>query len=170
MSTTPPLRDGRLRLEPLRVEHAREMVEVLAGLDLYRFTGGVPPTLDELERRYTRQLDGSGDPGETWQTWVVRIGDEGPAVGYVQATVHPATRDAELAWVVSAAWQRQGIARSAALLVLDHLVRCGVVLVLAHVHPEHVASQRVATTLGLEPTERWVDGEVEWLREEHGER
>lgn len=170
MSDTPPLADGRLLLEPLRVEHASEMVEVLADPDLYRFTGGEPQTHDALERRYTRQVAGSGDPGETWHTWVVRLGEDGPAVGYVQATVHPSVRDAELAWVVSPAWQRRGIARTAAGLVRDHVVGCGAVVVLAHVHPDHVASQRVAESLGLVPTDRLVDGEVEWVLEERSWR
>ena len=34
--------------------------------------------------------------------------------------------------------------------------------VVAHMHPDHVASQRVAAALGLRPTDRLVDGEVEW--------
>ncbi len=35
-------------------------------------------------------------------------------------------------------------------------------------HPDHVASQRVAASLGLAPTDRVVDGEVEWARGQDG--
>lgn len=170
MSTTPPLGDSRLRLEPLRVAHAMEMVAVLGDPGLYRFTGGEPPTLEGLEQRYTAQVTGSGDSGESWHTWVVRVGGSGPAVGFVQATVHPARREAELAWVVSTRWQGQGIARAAAGLVLAEVVDRGASRVVAHVHPDHVASQRVATALGLVPTDRLVDGEVEWVLEAPTER
>ena len=163
--TTPALGDARLRLEPLRVDHAGELVDVLSDAALYAFTGGSPPSRDELERRYARQVAGSPDPAEQWHNWVVRLGNHGPAVGYVQATVRPAAGSAELAWVVGPAWQGRGIAREAAALVLDHVRAGGAGRVVAHVHPEHAASQRVAAALAMAPTDRLVDGEVEWVRE-----
>ena len=163
--TTPALGDGRLVLEPLRVDHAAEMVDVLSDAGLYAFTGGSPPSRDDLERRYERQVAGSGDPDEVWHTWVVRLGDGGPAVGYVQATVRLSVGSADLAWVVGAPWQGRGIAREAAGPVLDHVVAGGARRVVAHVHPDHVASQRVAARLGLAATNRVVDGEVEWVLE-----
>ena len=36
-------------------------------------------------------------------------------------------------------------------------------LVIAHVHPRHRASIGVARSLGLTPSDRVVDGEVEWI-------
>ena len=51
-----------------------------------------PRAATSSRRRYARQVAGSGDPAEVWHTWVVRLGDDGPAVGYVQATVRPARR------------------------------------------------------------------------------
>ena len=38
----------------------------------------------------------------------------------------------------------------------------GVERALAHIHPHHVASQRIARHLGLAPTDTVVDGEVRW--------
>ena len=166
MRPTLPLGDDSLRLEPLRVEHADEMVTVLSDAGLHTFTGGSPPTLAQLRERYARQVAGPGDPAQEWHNWIVRFGDDGPAVGFVQATLGPDPGVAELAWVVGTAWQGRGIARDAAGLVLEHLLVSGdLTRVLAHVHPEHVASQRVAASLGLGPTDRLVDGEVEWARE-----
>jgi RimJ/RimL family protein N-acetyltransferase len=167
---TPLLRGARLRLEPLEVAHADEMVHVLAAPELYRYTGGEPPSPAALRSRYARQVAGSGDPLEQWHTWVVRDGDDGPAVGYVQATVRTsgpgAGREDELAWVVAPQWQGRGIARDAAALARDALLLAGATRFVAHVHPDHVASQRVAAALGLEPTTRLVEGEVEWVRDE----
>lgn len=59
-------------------------------------------------------------------------------------------------------WQGRGIASDAASAVVEFVDACGVERVIAHVHPGHVASQRVAARLGLVPTPRIVDGEVEW--------
>ena len=159
------LRGRGLVLEPLGAGHAAEMVDVLSDAALYRYTGGSPPSLRDLEARYARQSQGSGDPAEQWHTWVVRLGDDGPAVGYVQATVRPRRSVAELAWVLGTPWQGRGLARDAASVVLDEVAAGGVTRVVAHVHPDHMASQRVAAGLGLTPTDRVVDGEVEWERE-----
>ncbi|HYN32175.1 MAG TPA: GNAT family N-acetyltransferase, partial [Ilumatobacteraceae bacterium] len=71
----------RLQLEPLRPSHAAEMVTVLAASDLYHYTGGTPPTLDDLERRYAAQTAGSPTPGETWHNWIIRVPIEG-TVGF----------------------------------------------------------------------------------------
>ena len=106
-----PLHLGRLSLEPLRIDHAGEMVTVLADPALYRFTGGTPPSLADLVRRYSAQLAGSGDDDELWLNWIARENSSGVAVGFVQATVEPA--QTEVAWVIGAAWQGNGYATEA---------------------------------------------------------
>jgi RimJ/RimL family protein N-acetyltransferase len=163
VSPTVQLRGHRVVLEPLSVQHAAEMVDVLSDAALYRYTGGSPPSAAELEARYVRQVAGSGDPAQEWHSWVVRLGDDGPATGYVQATVANEQAGAELAWVLGTAWQGRGLAREAAAVVLADLLASGVRRVVAHVHPDHQASQRVAASLGLAPTSVLVDGEVEWV-------
>ena len=47
-----------LGLRPLRVDDAAEMAEVLADPSLYEFTGGEPPSVADLERRYAVQTRG----------------------------------------------------------------------------------------------------------------
>lgn len=162
MSRTPPLRGRGLRLEPLATTHAAEMEHVLSDAGLYEFIGGSPPTRDALEARYARQVAGPSDGVYAWHTWVVRLEDDDRAVGYVQATVHGDEGLAELAWVIGSPWQGRGLASDAAAVVLQFVVASGVARVIAHVHPDHVASQRVAARLGLVATARTVDGEVEW--------
>jgi len=136
------LESHRLFLEPLRVEHAQEMVAVLDDQTLHTFTGGEPDTADELRRRYQRQVVGrSSDGTETWLNWVLRRCDNGAAVGLVQATVTgPADQlQAEVAWVVGTAQQHQGFAREAARVVVDWLREQGAAVIVAHVHPDHRA-------------------------------
>src|SRR5205085_10381783 len=103
-----PLTSERLDLEPLRLDHAGEMVSVLADPRLNTFMGGHPPDERQLRERYERQLvGGSADGTQQWFNWVIRRRDDGRALGYVQATVSedadgPA---AEVAWVVGTAFQ-----------------------------------------------------------------
>ncbi|MHB1886743.1 MAG: GNAT family N-acetyltransferase, partial [Acidimicrobiales bacterium] len=59
----PVLRSRRLRLEPLRVEHAEEMAPLLDDPQLYRFTGGRPATVSELRDSYCRQVVGRSPDG-----------------------------------------------------------------------------------------------------------
>ena len=48
----------RLMLEPVRVEHADEMVASLRDANLSKYTGGRVPYLEELRSRYKRQSVG----------------------------------------------------------------------------------------------------------------
>ncbi|HEX6460617.1 MAG TPA: GNAT family N-acetyltransferase [Thermoleophilaceae bacterium] len=154
--TAPPLRSERLDLEPLRVEHATEMVPVLADPSMYVFIGGEPPAEEELVARYVRQ---SRRPG--WLNWVLRLRTTGEAVGTVQAT----QRDghvAELAWVVSSRFQGAGYASEATAAVIDWLAAQGIHTFEAYIHPDHIASNKVAERSGFLPTESIRNGETGW--------
>ena len=153
----------RLMLHPLAVTDAAEMVDVLADPVLYDFTGGEPPTLAELERRYTLQVEGSGNPDEIWCNWIVRRVVDRRAVGFVQATV--VADAADLAWLIGVAYQGHNFASEAAQAMSDWLVGHGVdrTRLTAHIHPEHRASQIVASRIGLRPSEEIDDdGETVW--------
>lgn len=155
----------RLDLEPLRVEHAEEMAPLLDDPQLHTFIGGRPATLDEMRDRYARLVVGrSPDGRQQWLNWVLRRRVDGRAVGTVQATVEDeaAGRFAEVAWVVAGPYQGQGYAREAAECMVRWLRDRGPVVVRAHVHPDHPASQAVARAIGLTPTTVLVDGEVRW--------
>jgi RimJ/RimL family protein N-acetyltransferase len=161
--TAEPVTTPRLTLVPLSVGHADEMSAVLADPGLYSFTGGSPPTCQELRARYARWTAGSPDPAVSWCNWVIRLRDPGCLAGTVQATV--STGDdatAEIAWVVGTRWQGQGIATEAARAVVAWLGQQSVTTVIAHIHPGHQASAAVAAAAGLAPTGQWQDGEIRW--------
>jgi RimJ/RimL family protein N-acetyltransferase len=151
----------RLELLPLKVEYAGEMARVLSARELYGFIGGEPPTVEQLTERYRRQIAGSGRPGEYWLNWVISL--DGVLVGYVQATV--IGDEAEIAWVVGADWQGQGIAKEAATGLAEWLrEQDSAVRIAAHVYPEHPASQAVARAAGLVATGQLDDdGEELWI-------
>jgi enoyl-CoA hydratase/carnithine racemase/RimJ/RimL family protein N-acetyltransferase len=159
------LESDRLVLEPLRVEHAEEMVAVLEDPALYRFTGGRPPTREELRRRFARQVEGcSPDGRERWLNWTVRERATSRAAGTAQATVRSdeTGASADLAWVIGVRHQGQGLAKEAAATVATWLRSQGVERLFAHIHPRHKASMAVARSIGLAPTETTVGGEVLW--------
>ena len=164
------LETPRLTLEPLTPAHAAEMAPLLADERLYTFTGGRPPTPEELQTRYARQAAGRSPDGvERWCNWIARRGEDGLAVGFVQATLSddpppPAPTIAVLAWALGVRFHGHGYAREAAGAMLRWLEAIGVERAVAYIHPEHSASMAVARALGMGPTDELVDGEVVWER------
>jgi RimJ/RimL family protein N-acetyltransferase len=157
---------ARLTVEPMTPAHAGEMHPVLADPALHTFMGGAPRSAAELAARYGRlAANGSADGTEVWRNWVLRVTVDGAAAGELQATLPSAGRSAGpalVAWVVGTGFQGHGYATEAAISLVDRLRAAGW-SVAADIHPDHIASQRVARAAGLEPTDQLVDGEVRWL-------
>jgi RimJ/RimL family protein N-acetyltransferase len=161
--STPRLRTERLDLVPLDVGAAAEMAAVLSGPALYEFTGGEPPDVSSLRDRFARLRVGrSADGSQHWHNWIVRIAVDGSAIGTVQATISATEPRAEIAWVIGVPWQGRGYASEAAKALIAWLEAGGISTVIAHIHPDHVASAVVAERAGLHPTEDVEDGERVW--------
>jgi RimJ/RimL family protein N-acetyltransferase len=160
-------RTARLAVEPMTSAHASEMHHVLADPAIYAFMGGAPRSAAELEARYARLVVGrSADGTELWGNWVLRVTATGAAAGELQATLPakgPTVGPAIVAWVLGTGFQGHGYASEAAISLVDRLLANGW-SVAADIHPDHVASQRVARAAGLELTDQVVDGELRWLR------
>jgi RimJ/RimL family protein N-acetyltransferase len=156
----------RLDLEPLVVAHAAELAPLLDDASLHEFTGGAPLSAAALAARYARLAARRSPEGDQmWGNWVVRLRATGAAIGIVQATLPtggPAVGPAEVAWVVVRAAQGRGYAKEAARSLVAVLQETGWTVV-AHIHPGHLASQRVARAAGLSPTADVHDGETRWV-------
>ncbi|HEX5467917.1 MAG TPA: GNAT family N-acetyltransferase [Gaiellaceae bacterium] len=151
-------------LVPLRAEDADELADLLRDERLHEFIGGAPASRLELYDRFVLLSAGSPRPGEDWYNWVVRRRLDSQAVGTVQATIRTVgdRRSAHLGWMIGVEWQNRGIASEAAVALVGWVRRQGVDQVVAHIHPEHGASEAVATRAGLVQTEDEVDGERVW--------
>ncbi|WP_232488635.1 GNAT family N-acetyltransferase [Brevibacterium antiquum] len=150
-------------LRPLCVGDAAEMAVVLSHPVLYRYTGGQPPSEADLKRLYVIQnRGGPADRSEMRLNDIVTVGDDQQAVGFVQATLPADQRSAEISWVIGRPWQGLGYAGRAALLLTDDLRTRGVEQIIAHFHPDHEASQRIAERLGMTESDVVVDGETRW--------
>ena len=155
------IRTRRLRLEPLTVRDTDVLFPVLDDPALHVFTGGRPRTRAELEAWITAVEPGhSPDGTQSWCNWLVVVIETGSVAGTVQVTVEG--DDASLAWVIGAASQGQGYAKEAAAAMAAWLADQGVTRFRATIHPDHAASGSVADSLGMQPTDELVDGEVVW--------
>jgi RimJ/RimL family protein N-acetyltransferase len=157
---------SRLRLEPLRVEHATDAVTVFDDIRLHEWTGGAPASLDELTAQYRRQSAGQSPDGTRgWLNWMLRRLSDGQLVGTVQAALSrpvPQRLEAELGWVIGADYHNQGYGREAALAMASWLKAGGVTGLAAYIHPGHHASMAIARALGLTATDIVHDGEILW--------
>ncbi|MGQ4483841.1 GNAT family N-acetyltransferase [Streptomyces sp. SAS_276] len=123
-------------------------------------TATLPP--DHLDQRHRGTPP---DPAVAWCTWVLRLRADDRLVGTVQAAVTEAGSVAEIARVIGAPWQGQGLATEAAKGPVSWLTRTPAVRkVVAHIHPAHRASAAVAAAASLTPAGEWHDGEVRWRR------
>ena len=159
-----PIVTARLRLDPVTVGDAAEMAVVYSDPRMYEFTGGEPPTLDALRRRYEALSSGRSPDGmESWLNWVVRPVGDPVAVGAVQATVMHRSGEAWIAWEVGVASQGLGYAGEAAQALVGWLDGGSVGSIGAYIHPDHLASQAVARRAGLHRTDAMHDGEQVWI-------
>jgi [ribosomal protein S5]-alanine N-acetyltransferase len=90
----------QLELEPLTVNHAPEMFELLSDLQIYRYLDDAPPiSLEHLRNRYVKlEARKSPDGSEVWLNWVVRVRGQ-QLVGVVQATVFKPISEPYSAWI-----------------------------------------------------------------------
>ena len=156
------LKSDNLSLVPLTGADARDLFPVLNDARLHRFIGDAPVASEEHLRERYESLESrhSPDGSELWLNWVLRKRIGNAAVGTVQATVRGDV--AEVAWVVGTTWQGKGYAKEAVSALVSWLFGIGVETTVAHVHPQHVASARVAAAAGLEQTGDIVDDEIVW--------
>lgn len=71
---------------------------------------------------------------------------------------------ADVAWLVALESQVRGVASEAARAMCARLASVGVTELEAHVHPGHLASQRVAESIGfVRSGEQDADGEDIWV-------
>jgi RimJ/RimL family protein N-acetyltransferase len=159
--TAASIQTPRLRLEPLAVRDTDALFAVLHDPAMHTFTGGEPRTRTELEAWIAAVEPGrSPDGTQSWCNWVVVVIETVSVAGTVQATVEG--DEAALAWVIGTAFQGQGYAKEATAAIATWLGGRGIIRFRASIHPDHEASGSVAGSLGMQPTDDLVDGEVVW--------
>ena len=155
---------GRLTLSPMVQADAWDLYGILRDPALYQFTGNGPPASADDVRERIRLLQGRRSPegDELWLNWTVSLRSSGQVVGYFQASVRE--KSASLAWVIGTPFQNRGYATEAGRRVVAWIrENLEIAHLWAAIHPNHKASCRVASSIGLRPSGEVTDeGEQLW--------
>jgi len=122
------LRGERVVLHPLLAKHADVLFPILSDAELWRYAPWPQSkSLEQLRARFARlESRRSSDDREYWLNWAVEENASGNTLGFVQATVDDALREANVAYVMSRAFWGRGLATDAVHTMLVHLKNTGV--------------------------------------------
>lgn len=151
-----PLVTARLRLTPLNPQHGPALFAALGDPSVYEFIPQNPPrSIGELEARYRRIAQGSGDSEEWWWNWAVAATDRSEApFGTVEFSVTVPAHRAVLGYVFGPAAWGHGFASEACRAVLDYLhERVPGAVVDAFIDTRNVRSIALIQRLGFERQE-----------------
>ena len=145
------LKTARLRIEPLKATHAPLVHPCLQDSAIYTYIPEDPPSLEELQRKYTFLEDGrSPDGEELWLNWVAFLKGSMTPVGTFQATL-PKNIPGSFAYIIFPAFWRQGYARETATCVISYLFQTfDNPSLLAEIDTRNLGSIRLVESLGLE--------------------
>jgi [ribosomal protein S5]-alanine N-acetyltransferase len=141
----------RLRLEPLVVAHAAEMLWFLADERIYRFIPHEPPPdLARVIARFERlEKRGPVAGDRTWLNWAVRAKDDLRCIGRIEVTLRP-DRSAYFAYEIAPALWGHGFATEACSRIVAALFAdYDVVAIVAEVDTRNTASIRLVERLGF---------------------
>ena len=145
----------RLQIDLIKREHAQNAVAVLQHKELYRYIPQNPPTLEDLENRYSFWENRSSPDGtEYWLNWVILIPSSQQIVGTLQAGIHKERKEASIAYMIGIAFQGKGYGTEAVQALIQHCrIHYGVRVFKAWIDTRNTASIRLVQTLGMEQIE-----------------
>ena len=141
----------RLRLRPLREDDAEELSRIFSDPGVVQYSGGLSPTLEQV-REGIRQHISEHYRDHGYGLLAAELRDTGEIVGRIGflETEIDSTGDAELHYHLAPAAWGNGLATEAARAVLEWGFQQGRLgRVVAVIHPENLASRRVAEKCGL---------------------
>jgi [ribosomal protein S5]-alanine N-acetyltransferase len=148
-SFIPSIRCERLNLRALSAEDAVELNQIYHSEGVLQyFPNPVPPPLAKVQRFITNQIEhwekyGYGD-------WAVELENEGRIIGWVGLQYLPELDETEVGFLFDRPFWGRGYATEAAKASLrfgfDHL---NLDHIIALVHPDNLASQRVIEKCGM---------------------
>lgn len=141
----------RLRLRPLREDDAEELSRIFSDPGVVQYSGGRSPTLEQV-REGIRQHISEHYRDHGYGLLAAELRDTGEIVGRIGflETEIDSTGDAELHYHLAPTAWGNGLATEAARAVLEWGFEQGRLgRVVAVIHPENLASRRVAEKCGL---------------------
>ncbi|HEY70002.1 MAG TPA: GNAT family N-acetyltransferase [Anaerolineae bacterium] len=145
----PTVPTRRLTLRPFREEDVVRLHEILSEEDILRyFPNPGTPTLDQIHKLIANQLKHWEQHGFGW--WAVEPIGEHQLIGWNGLQYLPDTDEIEVGFLLSTPYWNQGFATEGARAGLEFAFgKLGLKQVVAIVHPENKASQRVIEKLDM---------------------
>ena len=164
MNFVPVYQTGRLILRGLGERDVVPLHQIMNFPEVMRyFPNPDPPSRDRIERLIANQIEHWNNYGYGW--WAIDTKTDKKMIGWSGLQFLPETGEVEIAYLIAKPYWGQGVATEAALLGLTFgFENSGLDRIVAIVHPENIASQRVAQKLGMNFVDRsWYFG-MECLR------
>jgi len=151
----PTITTSRLVLRPFTEEDVEPLYRVLGQKDiLCYFPNPNPLSMERVERLIERQLQHWDEHGYGW--WAIEARSKPELIGWGGLQYLPETDETEVAYLLSQAFHGNGLGTELAQASLKFGFDRFADLenIIAIVHPENIASQRVALKAGLAFVER----------------
>lgn len=150
----PTMTTPRLTLRPFSEEDAPALQRILGVEGVLRyFPSPDPPTLERVQRFIAGQLKQWQEHGLGW--WAVEPRAEKRLIGWNGLQYLPETGETEVGFLLDKAYWGQGLATEGARVgLLFGFDTLKLEQIIALVHPENEASQRVIAKLGMPLVER----------------
>ncbi len=153
MISIPTLHTPNLTLRPFVPQDAKALHEIEQGEDVLRyFPNPAPPPLEQVERFIASQKPHWEQHG--CGNWAVVLTASGEFTGWAGLQYLPGTGEIEVGYLFDRSHWGQGYATQAARASLQFgFERLGMRQIIALVHPDNLASLRVAAKCGLAAVE-----------------
>jgi ribosomal-protein-alanine N-acetyltransferase len=160
----PTLTTPRLLLRPFTLADLHPLFVILQEPDIFKyFPRTSPPPLEKVERIINEQLVQYGQYG--FGQWAVELHEIPGLIGWCGLNHLPETDEDEVAYLLSQSVRGQGYATEGAKASLEFgFEKSGLKRIIALVHPENIASRRVAEKIGMTLLDHKVYWGMECLR------
>jgi ribosomal-protein-alanine N-acetyltransferase len=145
----PTITTLRLILRPFTSQDAGPLHRILGDRDVLRyFPNPTSPSLDRVEKTIADQLKHWEEYAYGW--WAIQLRAAGEFVGWCGLQFLPETEETEVGYLLGKPFWGQGLATEGARASLSFgFDDLGLGTIVAIVHPENVASQRVIEKLNM---------------------
>lgn len=150
MNVAPIYYTERLLLRDLRKQDIDPLYQIMHVPEVMRyFPNPDLPSRERIERLIARQIEHWNEHGYGW--WAIEPKSENKLIGWSGLQYLPDTDEVEIAYLVAQPYWGQGLAAEAAGVGLAFgFEKLELEQIVAIVHLENVASQRVAQKLGMD--------------------
>ena len=145
----PTLTTPRLVMRPLTLEDLQPLFDILQEPNIFQyFPRTENPSMDRVEKIIKFQIKQYEQ--FSYGTWAVELRHEPQLIGWCGLNYLPETDEEEVAYLLSHAYHGKGYATEAAIISLAYgFQQIGLNRIICLMHPENIASRRVAEKIGM---------------------